>query len=161
MGRFLGFLILLGALVAGVAYVGSPWLAFRQLGEAARSGDQDRLEALVDYPAVREGMKRQVDSGPTKLSRSMSGVGFAPVQAVGKLGSMHGDRKIRKLIAADQLALLVKGEAHYAYLTADRVRVTVAAGDRDPAGFILERRGLFSWKLVKVELPGEKIAPAN
>ena len=161
MGRFLGFLILLGAIAFGVGYVGSPWLAFRQLGEAARAGDQDRLEALVDYPAVREGMKHEVDSGPTKLSRTLAGVGFAPVQAVGKLGSMHGDRKIRKLIAPSALADLTRGEAHYAYLTADRVRVKASAGDAPPAGFILERRGLFSWKLVKVELPGEKIAPAN
>ena len=161
MGRFLGFLILLGALAFGAAYVGSPWLSFHQIGEAARAHDQDRLEALVDYPAVREGMKHEVDSGPTKLSRTMAGVGFAPVQAVGKLGAMHGDRKIKKLISAQALADLVEGDASYAYLTADRVRITVTRASRSPAGFVLERHGLFGWKLVKLELPGEKVAPAN
>lgn len=159
MGRLFGFLIFLAILAFAAAYAGSPWYAFRQLGVAARSGDQDRLEALIDYPAVQEGMKRQVDSGPTRLSRTLSGVGFAPVQAVGKLGSMHGDRKIRKLVAADRLADLTQGEASYGYLTPDRMRITVAKPPRPPAGFILERRGLFSWKLVKLELPGEKVKP--
>ena len=159
MGRLFGFLIFLAILAFAAAYAGSPWYAFRQLGVAARSGDQDRLEALIDYLAVQEGMKRQVDSGPTRLSRTLSGVGFAPVQAVGKLGSMHGDRKIRKLVAADRLADLTQGEASYGYLTPDRMRVTVAKPPRPPAGFILERRGLFSWKLVKLELPGEKVKP--
>jgi hypothetical protein len=161
MGRFFGFLIVLGLIAFGVAYVGSPWLAFRQLGEAAQAHDQDRLDALVDYPAVREGMKGQVDSGATKLSRTVAGVGFAPVQAVGKLGTMRGDRKIRKLIAPDALAGLVRGAPSYAYLTPDRVRVAVARQQRPPAGFVLERRGLFAWKLVKLELPGEKIRPAD
>lgn len=160
MGRFFGFLILLGLVALGVAYVGSPWLAFRQLGEAAQARDQDRLDALVDYPAVREAMKGQVDSAPTKLSRTVAGIGFAPVQAVGKLGSMHGDRKIRKLVAADTLADLVRGDPSYAYLTPDRIRISVARPPRPPAGFVLERRGLFGWKLVKLELPGEKIKPA-
>ena len=159
MGRLFGFLIFLAILAFAAAYAGSPWYAFRQLGVAARSGDQDRLEALIDYPAVQEGMKRQVDSGPTRLSRTLSGVGFAPVQAVGKLGSMHGDRKIRKLVAADRLADLTQGEASYGYLTPDRMRITVAKPPRPPAGFILERRGLFSWKLVKLELPGENVKP--
>ena len=159
MGRLFGFLIFLAILAFAAAYAGSPWYAFRQLGEAARSGDQDRLEALIDYPAVQEGMKRQVDSGPTRLSRTLSGVGFAPVQAVGKLGSMHGDRKIRKLVAADRLADLTQGEASYGYLTPDRMRITVAKPPRPPAGFILERRGLFSWKLVMLELPGENVKP--
>lgn len=161
MGRFFGFLILLALIAAGVAYAGSPWWAFHQLGEAARAGDQDQLEALIDYPAVREGMRHEVDSGATQLSRTMAGVGFAPVQAVGKLGAMHGDRKIKKLIAPERLADLTEGDASYAYLTPDRMRVSVTRNSRGPAGFVLERRGLFAWKLVKLELPGEKIKPAD
>lgn len=161
MGRFFGFLIVLGLLAFGVAYVGSPWLAFRQLGDAARGGDEDRLDALIDYPAVRDGLKRQVDSAPTRLSRTIAGVGFAPVQAVGKLGAMHGDHKIKKLISADALAGLVSGDPSYHYLTPDRVRIAVERPSRPAAGFILERRGLFGWKLVKVELPGEEIKAAD
>jgi hypothetical protein len=155
MGRFFGFLVFLAVLAFAAAYAGSPWFAFSQLKQAAAAHDADRLEALVDYPSVQDAMKKQVDSGPTRLSRTMAGVGFAPVQAVGKLGAMRGDKKIRKLIAADRLANLTKGDAHYEYLTPDRMRVRT--GDYAPTGFILERRGLFAWKLVKLELPGEKI----
>lgn len=157
MGRLFGFLVFLAIVAFAAAYAGSPWYAFQQLREAAAAHDADRLEALVDYPAVQDGMKRQVDSGPTKLSRTLAGVGFAPVQAVGKLGTMRGDKKIRKLIAADRLADLTQGEVSYSYLTPDRMRVTASKPSRPPAGFILERRGLFAWKLVKLELPGEKV----
>jgi hypothetical protein len=157
MGRLFGFLVLVAIVAFAAAYAGSPWYAFRQLKEAAAAQDPDRLEALIDYPAVRDAMKRQVDSGPTRLSRTLAGVGFAPVQAVGKLGAMRGDRKIRKLVAADQLADLTRGEVAYSYLTPDRMRITASSPPRPPAGFILERRGLFAWKLVKLELPGEKI----
>lgn len=157
MGRLFGFLVFAALVAFAAAYAGSPWYAFSQLKEAAAAHDADRLEALVDYPAVQEGMKKQVDSAPTKLSRTIAGVGFAPVQAVGKLGSMRGDKKIRKLIAADRLADLTQGETAYSYLTPDRMRVTATRAPRPAAGFILERRGLFAWKLVKLELPGEKI----
>jgi hypothetical protein len=159
--KFLGFLIVLAALAFGGLYAGSPWLAFHQIADAARAGDQDRLEGLVDYPALHRGMRRQVDSKPTRLSRTMAGIGFLPVQAVGKLGAMHGDRKIRRLVAAGALARLVEGQASYAYLTLDRVRVAVAQPSGEAAGFVMERRGLFGWKLVKLELPGEKIRPAD
>jgi hypothetical protein len=161
MGRLFGFLIFLAILAFAAAYAGSPWYAFGQLSDAARAGDEDRLEALIDYPVVQQAMKRQVDSGPTKLSRTLSGVGFAPVQAVGKLGAMRGDRKIRKLIAAERVADLTEGEVSYSYLTPDRMRITAARPPRPPAGFILERRGLFAWKLVKLELPGEKVKAAD
>jgi hypothetical protein len=157
MGRLFGFLVFAAIVAFAAAYAGSPWYAFRQLHEAAAAHDADRLEALIDYPAVQDAMKKQVDSGPTRLSRTLSGVGFAPVQAVGKLGAMHGDRKIRKLLAADRLADLSAGELSYSYLTPDRMRVRAKRAQRPPAGFILERRGLFAWKLVKVELPGEKV----
>lgn len=157
MGRLFGFLVFAAIAAFAAAYAGSPWYAFHQLRDAAVAGDADRLEALVDYPAVQEAMKRQVDSGPTKLSRTIAGVGFAPVQAVGKLGAMRGDRKIRKLIAAERLADLTAGDVTYAYLTPDRMRIAAARPPRPPAGFILERRGLFAWKLVKLELPGEKV----
>lgn len=48
-------------------------------------------------------------------------------------------------------------EVHYGYVDLDHFRATYRDrkdGDQEPFGLVLERRGLFKWKLVKIELPG-------
>ncbi|PIB92115.1 DUF2939 domain-containing protein [Caulobacter sp. FWC2] len=48
-------------------------------------------------------------------------------------------------------------EVHYGYLDLDHFRATYRDpkdGAQEPFGLVLERRGLFKWKLVKIELPG-------
>lgn len=48
-------------------------------------------------------------------------------------------------------------EVHYGYLDLDHFRATYRDrknGDQEPFGLVLERRGLFKWKLVRIELPG-------
>jgi hypothetical protein len=44
----------------GVAYVAYPYVALYRLGSAIRTADATTLEALVDWPAVREGIKEDV-----------------------------------------------------------------------------------------------------
>jgi hypothetical protein len=44
----------------GAAYLGSPFWAARQFRNAALSADVDRLDAAVDFPAVRESLKSQL-----------------------------------------------------------------------------------------------------
>jgi hypothetical protein len=190
--KVLGVTVALAALALAAAYVASPVWAFRQLQEAARTGDRDQMEALVDFPAVRASLKAQVESKATKLAREASGIGWLPLQAIGKLGSMLGDRSIDKLVTPDAIALMVsegenprhhqktpvaddatpagrgEGEAadgegpalSYAYLTADRFRVTVAprAAPDLGIGVIMERRGLFSWRVEAIELAPRKRA---
>ena len=87
MGRLFGFLLVV-LLVAGAGYyAASPWLAYRNLRDAAVSGDQDRLAALIDETQVREGLKSQVDSEFTKGARAASRVGWSPIEAAGKAGA--------------------------------------------------------------------------
>ncbi|WP_374575735.1 DUF2939 domain-containing protein [Phenylobacterium sp. J367] len=52
------------ALVAAffAAYFASPLLAAQSLRSAAREGDAERLERLVDFPTVREGLKSQINA---------------------------------------------------------------------------------------------------
>lgn len=50
-------------LVAG--YAGSPFLAVHSLKGAAHKGDADKLSELVDFPAVRESMKSQLQAAMT------------------------------------------------------------------------------------------------
>jgi len=184
VGTVLTILLFLAAAAFAGAYAASPFLAFKQLQEAARAGDRDRLEALIDFPAVREDLKRQVDAGIVKLARKSSGVGFWPLEALGIVGSAVGDRAIDKLVTPDAIALMAsQGErpggkkakadkedadaatapkpadkpvVRYAYLTPDAFRVSIApAGHPNlPVGLILQRRGLFAWRVVAIRLPG-------
>lgn len=180
MNRFLGVLLVLIVLALGAAYAGSPIYAFQQLKEAAQSGDRERLEALVDFPAVREDLKRQVDSKATRLARTASGVGYPIAAILGRLGAALGDRAIDRLVTPEAISAMVQyGETSrgrpkdgaadpgsdasvrqgtkvgFAYLTPDRVRARVApaADPNRPVDLILERHGLFSWRLEAIELP--------
>ncbi len=69
MSKGLGLLLALVLIAVGAVYAASPFFAFHQLKDAARSGDREQLEAMVDFPAVRDDLKRQIDSKATKLAR--------------------------------------------------------------------------------------------
>jgi hypothetical protein len=47
-------------LSVGVAYVAFPYVTLYRLGSAIRGADTATLESLVDWPAVREGIKEDV-----------------------------------------------------------------------------------------------------
>ena len=180
MNRLLGVLLVIALALAAAAYLGSPFWAFQQLKEAAQAGDKDRLAALVDFPAVREDLKRQVDSGAVKLAREASGVGFPAVMALGKLGSLLGDRAIDKLVTPKAIATMIslgrsprdpqareevaeaqsgrttpQPSVRYAYLSPDRFRVALAPNAQSDvaAALILQRQGLVSWRVEQIELP--------
>ncbi len=58
-----GAIVAAGLLIA--SYLGSPFLAVHALKDAARKGDADKLSELVDFPAVRESMKAQLQAAMT------------------------------------------------------------------------------------------------
>jgi len=47
-------------LIAGVAYGASPYVTLYYLGEAIQKSDAKALEALVNWPAVRQGIKEDI-----------------------------------------------------------------------------------------------------
>jgi hypothetical protein len=51
---------ILAALAFAGAWLGSPWLAARDLMQAARAHDAAAIAARVDMPAVRASLKRQL-----------------------------------------------------------------------------------------------------
>ena len=195
MNRGFGALLLIGLLLVAGAYVASPVLAFSQLKAAARSGDRDRLDALVDFPAVRENLKQQVDSKAVRAARGASGISYPVVAILGRLGAALGDKAVDKLVTPESISLMVtEGEARhghkhkdkatdgakdeaapgdeaaatqaqsksqvetrYAYLTPDRFRVSVAQTSHPDlaVALIMDRQGLFSWRVKEIELPGK------
>ena len=55
--------ILAAILAVGVGYVASPYVTLYRLDQAVRTGDSASLQRLVDWPAVREGIKEDICDG--------------------------------------------------------------------------------------------------
>ncbi len=149
------------------AYVGSPYPAVRSFVAAAKSGNVQRLNEAVDFPAVRKGLKSQVADAIGGRTRR------GPFGGLGKLlAPLIADQTVDALVTPESIAQLVKhGEVKgaptpgkapkrplsysYSYAGLDRFRMTLVSPDHpaSPGTLIFERRNLFWWKLVRVELP--------
>ena len=121
-----------------------------------------------------------INEAAVKLAREASGVSFPPVMAIGRLGSLLGDRVIDKLVTPEAIATVVlwgrsprdpnlpearkaaqsgavpaSASVHYAYLSPDRFRVALApnAQSQVAVALVMQRQGLFSWRVVQIEVP--------
>jgi hypothetical protein len=174
MGRWQWALVAAGALVLvfTAAYFGSPWLAVNDLKSAAVSGDRDRLEQDVDFPAVRESLKSQFSAAMLKAAKPDPNNPFAALGAV--LVPALADRMIDTYLTPDALANMIKRgqaakpdsqqasgddndkvQAVLGYRTLDRFRAQfIDPKQPDEAlSLIFERRGWFTWKLIRIDLP--------
>lgn len=178
-------LIGLGAAAAIVmalatAYFASPFFAASALVEAMRRGDQKKIEALVDFPAVKDSLRTQMTevltdsmtNDPEMRDNPFAGMAVAMVPAmVGGAVDMMVSPKGLSALASGHTAPTA-GEApaatsdadrpkhQFTYDSIDRFRSS-AVSQSDPTqhvSFIFERRNVFSWKLVKVELPTATLA---
>jgi len=169
-----GWIIAIGAALAAflMAYGASPYAAVRGFVTAAKQGDAEKLRGSVDFPAVRADLKPQLTAAvTTRMERDpdMRGNPFAGLGAM--LMPSILDRMIDSVVTPDGIATLVRagklGQADASstaprrvdyvlhYITRDRFGVTLrrqGAGG-DPVNLVFERRGLFTWKLVRIALP--------
>jgi hypothetical protein len=175
MRKFLAAVVALCAVAAIAFYIASPWLAFYQLQQAARAGDRDALEAAVDFPAVREDFKAQLNAAFLTNIESNGHLKDNPLAALGALiVPAVLDRLIDAYVTPQGIATMVAEArtpkpgspapvhhggghvtAHSEYVSLDRFKTTMTSKDEPgrPLVFVMERRGLFGWKLVRIELP--------
>jgi hypothetical protein len=96
-------------LLALIWYVISPFQAFASLAEAARVGDRGKLEALVDFPAVRQSLKQQLN---TRLSTALSSDRALSQGPFGALGALLGptvvDQVVDAAVTPDGVAAIVR-----------------------------------------------------
>lgn len=155
-------------------YLGSPYLAARNLKQAAVSGDADAVEAQIDFPAVRESLKSQLTAQLIKNMQNDTGSGSGLVAGLGAMFMpVIIGRAIDAYVTPAGIAAMVRGQkpttpvadtnqdptAHYSqeYVNLDRFRVKVQGSESDRViGLLFERRGFASWKLIRVELPTEQ-----
>jgi hypothetical protein len=169
-----GWIIAVGAALAlvALAYGASPYVAVRGFVAAAEKGDAEKLGAAVDFPAVRADLKPQLTAAvsarmerdPEMRGNPLAGLGVMLMPTI-------LDRMIDSVVTPDGIAALVRagkvGRAEtsgtapprvdydYGYVALDRFGVTLRRKDAtgDPVRLVFQRRGLFSWKLIRVALP--------
>jgi hypothetical protein len=166
-------------------YFASPLFALNALQSAARAGDQDRLSLLVDFPSVRDNLKSSVSARLLKSVRDDPQTANNPFAALGVLmAPVIVDRVIDAYVTPDGISAMIKtgkapklggdGSAPQAstdaasqlqkslgYIDLDHFRATLARAGSPGVewGLVLERRGLFGWKLVRIDLPLGEVEP--
>ena len=170
MKRLIAAVAALAILFAG-AYFGSAYLAARHFKQAALSADADQLDAAVDFPAVRDSLKSQMSAimmRKLQTAPEMKGNPFAGLGMM--LAPVIIDKAVDAYGTPDGISAMVKGQkpggdapkdinpdvkADYDWVSADRFRVKMTNRKTSAEGpsQLFERRGLFTWRLIKFELP--------
>jgi hypothetical protein len=161
------FLVLLGAVAW---FAASPWLAFRSLRDAARTGDVPAMARLIDYPAVRRSLEVQLTGAPADQPQEAD-LFKDPLGALKQ--ALRPDAPappvVERYLEPRALAALADGRRpgsplppgrrepfpKIAFWGPDRCRIVVTDPDAPwrRADFTFERKGIFSWKLSRIVLP--------
>ncbi len=173
--RFSTLLFLVVVLALGY-FVLAPWFAFRSMRDAARTDDVPALAHLVDYDSVRQSLGPQLEGRPPPQEAPAPSVWRDPIGAFKHAfkTTPPPSPQVERYLTSKALAALADGRPVAAALPVhepfpmiafwgpDRCRITVA----DPEApsrhteFTFERRGIVTWKLTRIVMPGSGAAPA-
>jgi len=159
-----------------LAFAAAPFFAFRALKAAARDGDGQALAELVDYRAVRDGLRPQIAAQPAPAAPAPPDIWTDPIGAVRRAIEplAPAPPAVEPYIASDGLYDLARGYApgkapsaaakggfpKLRYWGPNRARFAVTAPGGGPVVFSFQRRDLFTWKLVAVRVP-DRPAPGR
>lgn len=169
--------------LAVVALVGawalSPIFAMQALTRAAEQGDEQALERLVDFPAVRQSLKDELNArmmaemrGGAAVDPALAGIGMllGPAIVSGAIDAVITPQGVATMVrtaeAPEPQDVLNRprptpGKTEddvrksWTYRGANRVEVRLTRTDRPDQPLILnmDREGLFGWRLVEIDLP--------
>lgn len=185
-GSLFGKLILFALLMAVFFFFVAPAVAFFGIRSAAETSDAAGLARLIDYPAVRQSLRPQLDGDPAASAP-------APTFMEDPIGAVRRQFEQATAVSAPDvdayltpaaLAALTRGEGRYAsqrvdgglpspdntntggplprpvYWSVNRARMSVADEGGSETIFTFERKGAFQWQLVHIGLP-DGAAPAG
>jgi hypothetical protein len=164
----------IGALLAvGCAYVIYPYVALYQLGEAIRQGDATRLETMVDWPAVREGIKEDIcdrvidQPRPVQSDGSLPpfGAGFVrgiATNAVDKRVTPQAFVAAAQPLDAEQTGRSAAVQVTWAFFTGPAAFVVnlSAPGQDAPIRLQMDLQN-GAWHVTRVWLPPEMLSQTN
>jgi hypothetical protein len=149
---------------ATYAYL-TPYLALGSIRDAAKAGDAAALSEHVDFQALRESLKLQIqerlDRGAQQSQHPLAAFGslLAGALAAPAVDSLVTPENVTKLLGGQDVG---SSEGPKIKLDADDLRmgyqglnafeVSTAASSATGVRLILERRGALSWKLTDIRL---------
>jgi len=158
-----------------MAYVAYPYVTLYRLGAAIQSADTTTLESLVDWPAVREGIKEDVcdlaldDPGP-KTGDELPPFGASFMRGI---ASSAIDQAVtpQALLAATSTSIMPASQpaprgadvhVNWAFFDSPTTFLVSlqAPGQGEPVKLELDLRG-GEWRIQRVWLPAELLAPGS
>jgi hypothetical protein len=163
------------AILAGCYFL-SPFFFLRSLSDAVRTGNGGTLAAEVDFPAVRDGLKNQLGMFLARRALGRTSRRHTTLADIALLISPASrDRVIDALVTPENLVILLqrpkqqfgdsalrpsllRGQLSWSDLDHLRMRYTSAAHPDLALTIVLERQGVFGWKVTEVHLPLDQLA---
>ncbi|MEO5773255.1 MAG: DUF2939 domain-containing protein [Sphingomicrobium sp.] len=160
------------AILASVGwYFGSPAWTLKQMADAARARDAEKLSGYIDFPTLRDSTKAQLKAGMTAKLASGGSHGF---EALGMMiGMTMVDGMIDGMLTPEGIGAMFAAQkrpaagspsaakkpfgvdAHNREIVHDglnRFRLHEKGKSGSGGDLIFERHGL-SWKLARIEVP--------
>lgn len=161
-----------------LAWAVSPVLAAKALINAAKAGDARKIEQLVDFPSLRASLKDELNDqliarmrrDPRVVESGLGGLGMmlAPMLLSGAVDTLVTPEVVANMVTTAEAPDPSKpgdpnpadkrdgDDIHqsWGYRSLNAFAVTLTDRDRpdDHLALIMERRGLFEWKLAAVDL---------
>lgn len=161
-----------------LAWTISPILAAQALIRAAKAGDERGIEQRVDFPSLRASLKDELNDelvermrrDPRVVESGLGGLGMmlAPMLLSGAVDTLVTPEVVANMVTTAEAPDPTKpgdpdpadkrdgNDIHqsWGYRSFNEFAVTLTDRDRpdDHLALILERRGLFDWKLAAVDL---------
>lgn len=161
-------LAVVGAVVVAATFA-TPFLALKQVADAVEARDPDQLDLIVDFAAVREGLKDQVKeramrAGDDDPAAALAAV-FVPAVVNAVVDGVVTPRGVIHLVSTGRIEGAEEaqpggvGDAvpefrlHKArYLGLNRFKATIGPGEASTVEVDLDRSGLFGWKVTRINL---------
>ena len=165
-----------------IAWAAAPVLTAQALVRAAKAGDERKVEAMVDFPALRESRKAELNAelaarmsrDPRLADSGLGGLGMmlAPMILSGAVDAVVTPQVVTRMVTTAEApdpnpraGPEPEGEKagskdihqSWGYRGFNQFAVTLTERSRpdEHLALILERRGLFDWKLAAVDLQTE------
>lgn len=175
-------LLIATAVLALAGLYATPYVTLHQMRKAAAADDAPALAARVDFPALRENLKadmqqRMLDRDRNERGEPSPASTFGAALAGALLGPMvdalitpealarilEGQRPVKAAIgfakprpepgSADRARARLETAMGYESLNRFVFRVRHPGDDEDPIELVLHRDGLIGWKLAELRLP--------
>ena len=159
-------LVLLAVALIAVAIgweVASPWWTLKNMRDAARAGDSDRLASYIDFPSVRSGLREQLIALADRKRPAPAYEAFGRKYGAGLIIDPIVDVIVSPnalrvaLIVAPSSGSTDAGAKRSCGMKRDgleRFRVRCARLSNGQADLVFERRGL-GWRMVGIDLPDD------